>query len=104
MGAQIHGYMSKKDLVSELIDMGFYMSFGYLHPRDEELKKIIEITPLEQTLIETDSPYHIMEFPKKFILPEDVILVTKEIACIKDINLEEFSNQVVRNAKELFRF
>ncbi|MBY9003694.1 MAG: hypothetical protein KGD73_06955 [Candidatus Lokiarchaeota archaeon] len=45
-----------------------------------------------------------MEFPKKFILPEDVILVTKEIACIKDINLEEFSNQVVRNAKELFRF
>ena len=104
VGAQIHGYMSKKDLVSELIDMGFYMSFGYLHPRDEELKKIIEITPLEQTLIETDSPYHIMEFPKKFILPEDVILVTKEIACIKDINLEEFSNQVVRNAKELFRF
>ena len=104
MGAQIHGYMSKKDLVSELIDMGFYMSFGYLHPRDEELKKIIEITPLEQTLIETDSPYHLMEFPKKFILPEDVILVTKEIAHIKDINLEEFANQEVRNAKELFRF
>ena len=104
LGGQIHGYTSKKDLVYELLDMGYYLSFGYLHPRKEELKKIIEITPIEQMLIETDSPYHLMENPKKFILPEDVILVTKEIARIKDIDLEEFSNQLVRNAKELFRF
>ena len=104
VGGQIHGYMSKKELVSELIDMGFYFSFGYMHPREEELKRIIEITPLEQILTETDSPYHLMESPKKFILPEDVALVTEDIAILKEIKLEVFTNQVIRNARELFRF
>ena len=104
VGGQIHGYMSKKDLVSELIDMGFYFSFGYNHPREEELQRVIEITPMEYLLTETDSPYHLMEFPKKFILPEDVVLVTEEIAMLKGIKLEDFTKQIIRNAKNLFRF
>ena len=104
VGGQIHGYMSKKELVSKLLDMGFYFSFGYMHPREEELRRIIEITPLERILTETDSPYHLMEAPKKFILPEDVVLVTEDIAILKEIKLEVFTNQVLRNARELFRF
>ncbi|MFX1409814.1 MAG: TatD family hydrolase [Promethearchaeota archaeon] len=104
VGGQIHGYMSKKELVSELLDMGFYFSFGYIHPREEELRRIIGITPLERLLTETDSPYHLMESPKKFILPENVVLVTEDIAKLKEINLESFTNQVIKNARELFRF
>jgi len=104
VGGQIHGYMSNEELVSELLDIGFYFSFGYLHTREEELKKIIEITPLERTLTETDSPYHLLESPKKFILPEDVVFITDEIANLKEIEPEVFTNQVMRNARELFRF
>ncbi|NVM35056.1 MAG: TatD family hydrolase [Candidatus Lokiarchaeota archaeon] len=104
VGVQIHGYMSKVELVSELLDMGFYFSFGYNHPREEELKRIIEITPLERILVETDAPFHIMDSPKRFILPEDVVLITDEIANLKEIEPEVFINQVLRNARELFRF
>ena len=104
IGGQIHGYMSKKEVVSELLDMGFYFSFGYLHIKEEEFKRIIEITPLEQILAETDSPYHLMESPKKFILPENVVLVTDGIAIIKEVKTKVFANQVMRNARELFRF
>lgn len=104
VGGQIHGYMSKKELVSDLLDMGFYFSFGYLHTREEELKKIIELTPLERLFTETDSPYHLMESPKRFILPQDVVSITKEIAVLKEVNLEVLTNHVVRNAKDLFRF
>lgn len=104
VGGQIHGYMSNKKLISELLDMGFYFSFGYLHLIEEELKRIIEITPLEHLLIETDSPYHLMKSPKRFILPEDVVLVTNEIATLKAVKTEVLTNQVMRNAKELFRF
>ncbi|MFX1601815.1 MAG: TatD family hydrolase, partial [Promethearchaeota archaeon] len=100
VGGQIHGYMSKKELVSELLDMGFYFSFGYLHTREEELKKIVKITPLERILTETDSPYHLMESPKKFILPEDVVLVTHEIASLKEVDLKDFTHQVMKNARE----
>jgi len=104
VGGQIHGYMSNEELVSELLDIGFYFSFGYIHTREEELKRIIEIIPLERILTETDSPYHLLESPKRFILPEDVVLITDEIAILKEIEPEVFTNQVMRNARELFRF
>lgn len=104
VGGQIHGYMSSKGLVSELIDLGFYFSFGYLHTREEEFKRIIEITPLERILTETDSPYHLLESPKRFILPEDVILINDKIGALKEINPEAFANQVRRNTRNLFKY
>jgi len=104
VGGQIHGYMSNKELVSELLEIGFYFSFGYLHTREEEFQKIIEITPLERILTETDSPYHLMESPKRFIFPEDVVLIADEIAILKEIKPEVFTNQVMRNSRQLFRF
>ncbi len=104
VGGQIHGYMSDEDLVSKLLDLGFYFSFGYTHTRDEEMKRIIEITPLERILTETDSPYHLMETPKRFIFPEDVGLITDEIASLKKIETGDFANRVMKNARELFRF
>ena len=104
VGGQIHGYMSNEELVSELLDIGFYFSFGYLHSREEEFKKIIEITPLDRILTETDSPYHLLESPKRFILPEDVVLITDEIALLKGTEPEVFTKHVMRNARKLFRF
>ncbi|MFX0006004.1 MAG: TatD family hydrolase [Candidatus Hermodarchaeota archaeon] len=104
IGGQIHGYMSKENLVSELLEEGFYFSFGYIHSREEELKRIIEITPPEKMLIETDSPYHLMEYPKRFILPENVILITKEIAKFKEIKTQDLANQVMKNCRALFNF
>ena len=104
VGGQIHGYMSNEDLVSELLDIGFYFSFGSIHIREEEFKRIIEITPLERILTETDAPYHLLESPKRFILPEDVVFIADEIAILKDIKPEIFATQVMRNARELFRF
>ena len=104
VGGQIHGYMSNEDLVSELLDLGFYFSFGYYHSRDEELKRIVEMTPLERILIETDSPYHLLDSPKRFILPKDVVLIANEIAMLKEIKPEVLANWVMRNSRELFRF
>ncbi len=104
LGGQIHGYMSNENLVFELLDQGFYFSFGYTHSREEELKRIINITPLERILIETDSPYHLFESPKRFILPEDVVLITKKIAKLKEIEPQDLANQVMKNCRVLFNF
>jgi len=104
VGVQVHGYVSNQKLVFELLDMGFYLSFGYVHVQEEEFKKIIEMTPLEQILTETDAPYHILDNPKKFIRPEDVVSITKEIAIIKKVDSKVLANQVLKNAKKLFKF
>ena len=104
VSGQIHGYISKEDVVLELLDLGFYFSFGYSHITIEVLRKIIEITPLEKILTETDAPYHLIQTPKRFILPEDVVLVTSEIAKLKELKIESVANRVMGNAKKLFRF
>jgi TatD DNase family protein len=101
---QIHGYMSNKELVSELIDIGFYFSFGYLHTREQEFRRIIEMIPLERIMTETDSPYHLLESPKRFILPEDVVSITDEIAHLKGIEPEIFAKNIMKNARTLFNF
>jgi len=104
VGGQIHGYMSKKKYISEILDMGFYFSFGYIHTKEEELKEVVKITPLERILTETDSPYHIIESPKRFILPEDVVSVSNNIARLKEVMLKDFTNQIMKNARDIFRF
>jgi len=104
VGGQIHGYMSNKEIVSKLLDLGFYFSFGYYHSREEDLIQIVELVPMDRILTETDSPYHLLESLKRFILPEDILLISDEIAAIKDISTSDFANQVMRNCKELFRF
>jgi TatD DNase family protein len=104
VGGQIHGYMSNEQLVSELLDRGFYFSFGYFHSREEEFKRIVDITPLDRILTETDSPYHLLESPKRFILPEDVVSIADEIAHLKEVKPKVFTNQVMSNARRLFRF
>lgn len=104
IGGQIHGYMSQKEVVSELLELGFYFSFGYSHLTNTEFRKIITITPLEQILTETDSPYHLIDSPQRFILPEDVVLISNELASLKEVEIEVFAHQVMSNAQELFRF
>ncbi|NHJ48408.1 MAG: TatD family deoxyribonuclease [Asgard group archaeon] len=104
VGGQIHGYMTKKELILELLDMGFYFSIGYMHLINDKLKEIIDITPMKQLLAETDSPYHLMVSPKKFIYPEDIVFVTNEIAKLKEMNIKTLTNQVMENARKLFRF
>lgn len=104
VGGQIHGYMSDGKLVSELLGLGFYFSFGYAHTIEEELKQIIDIVPINRILVETDSPYHLFEYPKRFILPEDIGVIYDRVAAIKELNLEYLANQVVRNARVLFSF
>ena len=104
IGGQIHGYMSDKELISELLDLGFYFSIGYIHLMEEEFRSIIEMIPLEQLLTETDSPYHLLKSPKRFILPEDVVFVADEISKIKEVEIKELTNQVSKNARKLFNF
>jgi Tat protein secretion system quality control protein TatD with DNase activity len=58
---------------------------------------------LEQILTETDAPYHLIDSPKRFILPEDVVIVSNQIALLKDVQADVLANQVMRNIRDLFR-
>lgn len=104
VGGQIHCYRNKPDSVEELLDMGFYLSFGREHTIEDVLQQIVKKTPLERILTETDSPYRLIGEPARFIAPKDVAQITQKLADIREIGVNEFAKQVLRNAQELFKF
>ena len=83
---------------------GFYFSCGYYHTKEKELMEIVQQIPIEQILIETDSPYHLIEEPTRFILPKDIPIIAKQIADIKQVSVNELCKDIMKNARNLFSF
>jgi TatD DNase family protein len=104
IGGQIHCYRNKPDSLKELLNMGFYLSFGREHTIEDKLQQIVKKTPVERTLTETDSPYRLIGEPPRFIAPKDVAQIARRLADIREIEVNEFANQVLRNAQELYKF
>lgn len=55
----MHCFSSGEDLAHAALDLGFYLSFSGIgaFPRSEALRAIFAKAPLDQLLVETDSPY-----------------------------------------------
>ncbi|MCX6809855.1 MAG: TatD family hydrolase [Candidatus Berkelbacteria bacterium] len=102
-----HCFSSDHHFAKEIIEMGFMISFtGNITWGNKKLKKVIERTPLERIMIETDSPYLVPEpFKSQGVErnePAYVLEVAKKIAQIKNIKLEEVCSQTTQNAIEFF--
>ncbi len=104
VGGQIHCYRNKPDSVKELLELGFYLSFGREHTIEDVLQQIVKKTPVERILTETDSPYRLIGEPARFIAPKDVAQIAQKLADIREIEVKEFVKQILRNARELFKF
>ncbi len=51
----IHGFSKKKELAKQLLDNGFYLSFGKYLLRNPELESVFESIPNDRFLLETDT-------------------------------------------------
>ena len=98
----IHCFTGKWRQAKEYLDMGFYLGFnGIIFKLN--LDKIIERTPLERILVETDCPYLTPpSFSEKRNNPLAVKLIVGRIAEIKGISYEKISKLTTLNAKKLF--
>jgi len=99
IGGQIHGYLTNPNIISELLDRGFYFSCGYYHTTEKGLIKVAQQLPLEQLLIETDAPYHLIADPTRFISQRDIIFIaqnplnTKEDCSKLSVNSYYYKNK-----------
>lgn len=99
----IHCFTGKWKQAKEYLNMGFYLGFnGIIYKLD--LKKIIEKTPIEKILIETDSPYLTPpQAGKERNEPLFVKYIVRDIAKIKKIDYDEVARTTTQNAKKLFK-
>ena len=94
-----------KDLVSEGLKLGFYISCAgpVTFKNSKNANEIIKLIPLDRILIETDSPYLSPE-PNRGRRNDsrNVKYIAQKIAEVKGISLEEVAKATYQNAANLF--
>jgi TatD DNase family protein len=105
---QFHSFSGDITMAMQCIEMGFYISFTgnvTYKPNEKTLQalKILEYVPLDNLLLETDSPY-LSPIPKrgKPNEPSYLKFTAGKIAEIKKIDFDDVAKVTTENAVKLF--
>lgn len=102
---QLHMW-GEHSLVNKIIDNGWYISVGPIVARSKNHRKVVRDMPIEQLLLETDSPWFGGKDTNGKSLqgrPANIIIPSEEIAKIKEMEVEEVMKICQKNAIRLFR-
>ncbi len=100
---EAHFFAGSLEDLKDFLDLGFHISFTGVITFADQYKELIEATPLERLLSETDSPYVApVPYRGKRCEPTYVIEVIKKMAEIKDISAEELSKTLLKNSEDLW--
>jgi len=102
----IHCFSYEAEMAREYIKMGFYLGIGGVatFKNGRKLKEVIEDTPLEKIVLETDCPYLApVPFRGKRNSSEKLSYVVSAIAEIKGITEGEVERITWENACKLYR-
>jgi TatD DNase family protein len=93
---------SVKD-AKDFLDLGYYLSFTGVVTFAKQYKELVEMTPLDRIMTETDAPY-VAPVPYRGTRNEPVYVIstTEKIASIKGVSVEEMGKVAIENAKRLF--
>lgn len=101
----LHAFSGSPEIAREYIKLGFLISIGgpLTFKNARVVKEVVEQISLEHMIIETDCPYLTpVPYRGKRNEPIFVKYVAKEIAKIKDIDVEEVIKVTNENTKRLF--
>lgn len=106
MGGVIHCFSYGKELAREYLNMGYYIGVGGVvtFKNANKLKEVVEYSPLECIVLETDSPYLAPEpFRGKRNCSLYLIHIAEQIAKIKQVPVEKVYETTYKNAEMLYR-
>lgn len=101
----LHSFTSKKELAEYALKENFCLGFNGIitFKNAQNVREIVEITPIEQILFETDAPF-LTPVPHrgKENGPQYLPLVADKISEIKNIEKSKLYRQVLLNTNSLF--
>jgi len=101
----MHCFTESYEMAKQAVDLGFYISFSGIitFKNAESLRETVKKLPIENILIETDSPY-LAPVPNRGKLnePANVRYVAEKIAELKGISVEEVAEITTNNFFRLF--
>ena len=100
----IHSFSGSKETAQIYIKMGYLLGInGVITFKNSKLKEVIKDIPLENIVLETDSPYLTPEpFRGKRNEPARILDIARFICDLKSISLEELSKITNANIKRIF--
>lgn len=106
IGGIIHCFSYGVEMAKIFLDMGFYLGIGGVvtFKNGKKLKEVVEFTPIDRIVIETDSPYLSPE-PYRGKRNNSMYLenVVKTIADIKGLTVDEVKRITYENALKVYR-
>jgi TatD DNase family protein len=105
MGGVFHSFSGDIAFLESILAKNYHVSFtGPVTFKNVNYNKLIESVPLEQLLLETDSPFLApVPFRGKRNEPAYVRYIAEKIAQIKGITVEKLAQATSANAKNLFQ-
>ena len=101
----MHCFTESYEMAKQAIDLGFYISFSGIitFKNAESLRETVKKLPIDNILIETDSPY-LAPVPNRGKLnePANVRYVAEKIAELKGMSVEEVAEITTNNFFTLF--
>jgi TatD DNase family protein len=88
-----------------MLDLGFFLSMSGIitFPKSNELRDIFSLVPIDQVLVETDSPYLAPPPHRgKRNEPAYVALTAQKGAAIFNLSYEDFAKQTEKNFETIF--
>jgi len=104
--AILHCYTGGPELARRAVELGLYVSFTGVvtFKKNDALRDIASSVPLEQMLVETDSPFLAPEpFRGKTNEPSYVVHTAAKLAELKGVAPEDFARATTDNFFRLFR-
>ena len=102
----LHCYSGSVEMAKKFLELNIFFGIGGVvtFKNSRILKEVVEMLPIENILLETDSPYLTPEpYRGKKNEPKNILFVAEEIAKIKNISVEQVLEQTTKNAKRRFR-
>ncbi len=106
IGGDIHCFSYSTEIAREYLNMGFYLGVGGVitFKNGRKLREVVEYAPIEQIVIETDSPYLAPEpFRGKRNSSLYLQKVVDKLSQIKGISPEKVIEITENNAKKLYK-
>jgi len=98
----MHCFNGRKSLIRRCIENKWFFSIPPIIKRLEYFRMLTEMTPIEQILTETDSPY-LSPIVGERNEPKNVAVTIKEISKIKNLDEKVVREKIIENAKWLFK-
>ncbi|KUK83849.1 MULTISPECIES: TatD family hydrolase [Petrotoga] len=101
----VHCFSSDWEKAQKFLDLGLYIGFDgpITYPKNNKLREVVEKTPVERILPETDSPFlPPVPFRGKRNKPTYVKYIYEKISEIKGIDIETLKEIIKSNVEKLF--